>query len=191
MSFIPTDYGAVFSRLIDTDRTRPLDAGNPVTTARSDLRELDVDSAFAKTPVADRAMADCCISAVWLLYDFLDESHTISQGIHSASGSFWHAVMHRREGDFSNAKYWFRQVGDHSIFPALLTAARDLAATEKAEAAAALAGQGAWDPFQFVDLCQAAVRGRSAEEAVLRKVQQAEWELLFDHCYRRAVGSTT
>jgi hypothetical protein len=191
MSFHPTDYGAVFSRWIDTNRTRPLDAGSPVAHARGELRELDVDSAFADAPLADRAMAECCISAVWLLYDFLDESHTISQGIQNASGSFWHAIMHRREGDYSNAKYWFRQVGDHAVFPALQQAAEGLAGSAVSETALALARQDAWDPFRFVDLCQAAVRGRSADEPVLRKLQQAEWELLFDHCYRRATGSAT
>ena len=53
-------------------------------------------------------MAACCLAGVWLLHDYLDESHTISQRIDTPSGSFWHGIMHRREGDFSNAKYWFR-----------------------------------------------------------------------------------
>jgi hypothetical protein len=49
-----------------------------------------------------------CMSGLWLLAGDLDRSHTISQGIGSAEGSFWHGIMHRREGDFSNSKYWFR-----------------------------------------------------------------------------------
>jgi hypothetical protein len=191
MSFDPSAYGPVFSRLMDVDRARPLDAGTPLASARGDLRGLDVVSAFVDVPLADRAMAECCISAVWLLHDLLDESHTISKGVHNASGSFWHAIMHRREGDFSNAKYWFRQVGDHPIFPALLAAAQSLASSESGEAVPALSRQDAWDPFRFVDLCQAAVRGRSADESGLRQIQQAEWELLFDHCYRHAIRSTT
>ena len=73
-------------------------------------------------------MAACCIAGVWLLHDFLDESHTISQGIDTPSGSFWHAIMHRREGDFSNAKYWFRRVGQHPVFDALGQRAAELAA---------------------------------------------------------------
>ena len=47
--------------------------------------------------------------ALWL-YGFLDESHSIAQGIDSAEGSYWHALMHRSEGDFSNSKYWYRRV---------------------------------------------------------------------------------
>src|SRR5208282_3154263 len=44
------------------------------------------------------------LAGLWLWHDGLDESHRISQGLSSPAGSFWHAIMHRREGDFSNSK---------------------------------------------------------------------------------------
>jgi hypothetical protein len=31
------------------------------------------------------------LSGLWLWHDFLDRSHEISQAVHTASGSFWHA----------------------------------------------------------------------------------------------------
>src|SRR5262245_52067166 len=172
-SFDPAAYGAAFEPLLSIDRRRPLDAGRPDAAAHAALATLTAKTAFANAanPIADRDMANCAISAVWLLHDFLDESHAISQGIETPSGSFWHAIMHRREGDFSNAKYWFRSVGRHPVFEAL----------------GARAG-GDWDPFQFVDMCQSAVRGMSADRERCLDFQQAEWELLFDHCYRAAIG---
>lgn len=52
-------------------------------------------------------------SALWLYVDELDRSHDISQSMDDATGSYWHGIMHRREGDFSNAHYWFRRTGLH------------------------------------------------------------------------------
>lgn len=138
---------------------------------RTELERLSVKSAFAHVSggVGDQQMAACCLAGVWLLHDFIDESHHISQGIDTTNGSFWHGIMHRREGDFSNAKYWFRHVGHHPVFDLL---------SERA---------GAWDPFAFVDRCQAAVHSGKDREQCL-ELQQAEWEALFDFCYRQAVG---
>src|SRR6476659_710378 len=109
MQFDPHGYGPAFAPLLETDRRRPLDSGRPDSRARSALKKLEAKSAFghAATQLADAEMAACCMSGVWLLHDCLDESHSISQGIDTTSGSFWHAIMHSREGDFSNAKYWF------------------------------------------------------------------------------------
>ncbi|MBT3911819.1 MAG: hypothetical protein HOF22_01330, partial [Verrucomicrobia bacterium] len=69
--------------------------------------------------------ADLAKAAALLWHDHLDESHTVSQDIGSADGSFLHGIMHRREPDYPNAKYWFRRVGDHPCFPALASEAID------------------------------------------------------------------
>ena len=114
-SFDPTAYGPPFAPLLNIDRRRPLDAGQPDRAAAAALNHLAIDNGFA-IRVADREIASCCLAAIWLLHDFLDESHEISQRIDTPEGSFWHAIMHRREGDFSNAKYWYRHVGDHPVF---------------------------------------------------------------------------
>lgn len=54
-------------------------------------------------------------TGIWLYVDDLDRSHTISQGIESTTGSYWHGIMHRREGDFSNSRYWHRKAGGHPL----------------------------------------------------------------------------
>ena len=134
-------------------------------------------------------MATTCLAGLWLRHDFLDESHRISQDMENPTGSFWHGIMHRREGDFGNAKYWFRRVGRHSIFQPLALYSRGLAANGKAPPAANyLISQTDWDPFAFVDLCQRAQTGDPSLVALAKGIQQREWELLFDHCYRQAIG---
>jgi hypothetical protein len=187
--FDPESYGSVFEPLLAFDRRRPLDAGAKDVGAWPVLTELTVEAAFGDAELADRSMAACCIAGVWLLHDYLDESHTFSQSIDTPSGSFWHAIMHRREGDFSNAKYWFRHVGQHPIYEYLEMRAAEIAA-EHGEAAVVqqLSVGNVWQPSGFVDLCQAARHGRDSTRNACLDIQQVEWELLFDFCDRQAIG---
>jgi hypothetical protein len=134
-------------------------------------------------------MARCCIAGLWLLHNYLDESHRISQGISTTSGSYWHGIMHRREPDYSNAKYWFRRVGDHPIFPDLAHEAQRLSTQDQEDRSLAFLATGsAWDPLGFVDACAAAVGRPKAEQELCRQIAQAEWRRLFDYCYCQAIG---
>jgi hypothetical protein len=186
-SFEPAEFGPVFEPLVAIDRCRSLGAGRPDPALRKSLQQATLATAFGDAHLVDLDMARCCLAGIWLLHDFLHESHAISQQIETSSGSFWHGVMHRREGDFSNAKYWFRQVGQHPVFDELGPQIAALASSGDAvDEARLVAPAGKFDPYAMVDACQTAVRG--GDDAFCRRVQQLEWELLFDHCYRRAVG---
>ena len=183
------DYPASLRDLLVADRLMPLGPGTPNETARPALGKLSVGAAFAQ-PLRDERAARACLAGLWLLHDFLDESHHISQDLDTVDGSYWHAIMHRREPDYENAKYWFRRVGRHPVYAPLAKEAADLA---RAAGPEQLTGD-AWDAFAFVDLCEQASRGDAsrgeADLALLcRKVQQAEWRLLFEHCYRQATAA--
>jgi len=187
--FNPNVYGPVFAPLLAIDRYRSLCVTAPNVEARPMLDALSVAAAFGHTRVVDRHMAACCLSAVWLLHDFLEESHRISQGIETTSGSYWHGIMHRREGDFPNAKYWFRRVGQHDVMNLLGRRVVELATLRNAKQIIhKLTSGGTWDPFAFVELCQAALYRQTADVELCCEIQQTEWEVLFDHCYRAAVG---
>lgn len=169
MSFEPSRYGAALAPLLGTDRRCPLDAGTPNQDALPLLQSLSVDAAFPQG-VADASLAECCLAGVWLLHNYLDRSHAISQGVATGEGSYWHGVMHRREGDWSNAKYWFRNVGEHPVLDQLAEQ------------------HGGWDPYEFVDDCQDAVL-RGADRDRCLDQQQAEWESLFEWCWSGACGA--
>ena len=52
-----------------------------------------------------------------------------------------------------------------------------------------LMDQDAWSAFAFVDLCEAVARGRSQAGPLAREIARLEWQLLFDHCFHKAVGN--
>jgi len=119
--------------------------------------------------------------------DLLDASHSLSQEIATPEGSYWHGILHRREPDWSNAAYWFRKVGKHTVFDELAPAAPSVASEDLV---GELAPAGAWNPFRFIDACEACEGGRRrALRDDLLRLQDLEMELLFAHCFREATGA--
>jgi hypothetical protein len=170
-------YAPAIAALLAIPRRMPLDAGTPDRSVIDQLRHLDIASAFAPATVSDPDMARACLAGLWLRFDFLDESHRVSQEVHTPEGSYWHAILHRRESDFDNSKYWFRRVGNHPVFAPLGRTAQKLAVFPS----------GQWDPFAFVDRVDACLTGPNPDPEPLIRLQQAEWEALFDYCYAKAV----
>ena len=116
------------------------------------------------------------LAGIWTYLSCFDEAHKLAQDIHHADGSYWHAILHRREPDAGNAGYWFRRVGTHPIFPELRLEAEKLG----------YAVGATWDPFAFIDFCEnARARPGSRDERTACAVTLAEWQLLFDHCARK------
>src|SRR6516165_1333879 len=100
-----TDVLPEIRPLLAEDRLNELGPGSPNLAVKPLLQELErVLPAKAK----DQSFASTCLAGLWLFHDFLDESHAISQDIDTIEGSYWHAILHRREPDYVNSKYWFR-----------------------------------------------------------------------------------
>src|SRR5437879_5291075 len=127
--FHPTAYGPVIASVFMENRLMSLGPGSPNAKVRTQLQALTLESAFGHT-TQDQDMAKCCLAGLWLYHHFLDESHTLSQEIHTNSGGYWHGLMHRREPDYSNAKYCFQRVGSHPIFEILGVEAKEIAADD-------------------------------------------------------------
>lgn len=161
------------------------------------LQDMEPPELLGRASLADEALGVAVKSGLFLWNDSLAESHTLSQNIHNATGSYWHGIMHRREPDYNNSKYWFRQVGDHAIFPdlrrhALAIFGDPMHASEYGRRRHdQVEGSAAWDPFAFVDWCAEAASNsgiQSDAARLLEAVQLIEIELLLAYSYRGAVG---
>lgn len=169
------NYSPAIQDLVANRPQQPLGRGKAHEEKRAALETLAIPEAFTPHAVKNRDMALACLSGLWLAYNFHDESHAISQDLHTPEGSFWHAILHRREPDPWNAKYWWRKVGSHPVIDELDKQTSSLGYTFRS-------------PEVFVDFCER-VRGTgNADETIAERVQMLEWELLFDHCWRKAIG---
>ncbi|MEX2215401.1 MAG: hypothetical protein WD768_14810 [Phycisphaeraceae bacterium] len=102
-------------------------------------------------------------AGLWLYVDRLDRSHEISQAMDDATGSFWHAIMHRREGDFGNSHYWFRRAGNHPAMKLMED----------------------YDAHAFIDAVEVAHRKGAADEELIQ-MQRGEWFVLMRWCMEQA-----
>lgn len=127
---------------------------------------------------------EACRAGLLLWNDDLDASHNIAQNIEDATGSYWHAIMHRREGDYSNSIYWWRRTGEHpafaSVHQAVLQKLQSESSADAQSFVATLQRAGRWQPDDFVKACERAQN--SADDTWLRRAQVAEIEALIDWC---------
>ena len=162
------------------------------------VQNTSLEDLFDGLSVTNSDFGECFQSGLLLWTDALDVSHEISQRIHTKTGSYWHGIMHRREPDYSNSKYWFGRVGNHPIFPELRQKSVDYLAgsSAKSEALSDIAStiekNEDWDSFVFIDWCQAAEQSNDQglpEDSTqfLQKLQTVEFELLLDYSYRNAL----
>ena len=140
-------------------------------------------------PVVSEDDAAALLSALWLRFDWLDESHRISQKIETPTGSFWHAIMHRREGDFANSKYWYARIGDHPALPTLAARAGDVINPYPADKSIFRITATGWNAAAYVDLVESIHdRHGDSRHALAVALQRIEWDVLFEHCTRAAGG---
>ena len=128
---------------------------------------------------ADAAMSELCRAGLLMFNDDLARAHDIFQVIDTPTSSFWHGIMHRREGDFSNANYWWNRAGEHPVFDEL----HDMILHRVPEFGFLdeLRNAPTWIPQTFNDWCQRSVE-TGESDAALREVQRLEMKLLLEWC---------
>jgi hypothetical protein len=152
------------------------------------------DAGHLGSEVKSREDAISLVAGLWQMNGCLERSHELAQSVEGrcrkGAGDYWHAIMHRREPDYSNAKYWFRRVGSHGIHPFLARDADEILtacpSTEARRWQVNLTGNNPdkWNSGAFVDLCEHVERGGD-EELLLaaRQIQLIEMVLLLKSTY--------
>ena len=87
-----------------------------ITSGAASSEEKRLLGLIANTGV----VSDSLIAAMlWLRVGIIEPAHVIVQEDATQLASYLHGVVHRLEGDFWNAKYWFRQIHDKRLMQSL------------------------------------------------------------------------
>lgn len=138
------------------------------------IREATTEQLTANPELAERA----CLIRSLMLYanDALSESHRLIQDVPGDLAAYLHGMIHRREEDFENARYWFSRAGELPFFGELQR--------QSAQISEDMAKQLNWDPYLFATLCERSKYGSRTPVKTLVGLQKAEFTTLLDYLYR-------
>ena len=126
----------------------------------------------------DPAMFALVRGGLFYALDALPEAHAIFQDAKEDTGSYWQGMLHRREGGFDNARYWFRRAGVLPFFSEMHSGA-----CAKSET---MARQSNWDPYLFTGQCEQVRFGADDLAAEMQALQRIEFDAIFDYCWRKS-----
>jgi len=185
-----TGASSIFEQICSGIPRLPLTTGAPSEMAAVQKLEEATDRELLGKESAHPRFVKAMRAGLFLRAERPDEAHALAQEIESPEGSYWHGIVHRREPDAANSKYWFRSVGRHPVFDELAEAARGAANKEIADLA-----RGGWDPYRFIDLCtslpliEASGKANASLRRELEDLQDREIAGILRFCFQEAAGS--
>lgn len=137
-------------------------------------------------------------AALHLWNDDLEAAHELAQELHTATGSALHGIVHRREGDYSNARYWFVRSGDHPAYHGLQARASELIGRQRLDAGtigqalAAIREQGSWNPSLFANTIEIHETRTNGDDldllSLLERLQMLELDAMLRFVGSRVAG---
>ena len=136
-----------------------------------------------KQPPKDLDMLNALVCGLWVWNDWLDEAHGIAQKMENDTGAFWHAIIHRRQGDFDNSKHWYARCGNHPVFAAMSNQSALILDPLPADNRILKLSWDGWNSDYFVNLVDKYHRTPDDPfHEILVILQQLEWRVLMEYC---------
>jgi hypothetical protein len=118
-------------------------AGNRTPSGAGEVRKAVADLAarLPVRPATDRLRVLEGLALLW--HDHWDAAHEIAQSREGdPDHDLLHAMLHRREGDFANAGYWFGGSGKHPCYSLLARRLASLSSLSNLSGPSSLAADG-------------------------------------------------
>ena len=178
-------YSDFIDRLLrNPDLLKKLTPTEPVDwEAPGKIRDASDETLSGGKEIVDPKMFALVRGALLNAVDAIDAAHRIFQDDSSDLGSYWHGVIHRREGDFDNARYWFRRAGRLLISDRLHAAAAQMSPN--------MAKQSSWDAYLLTGLCEQAKFGDTEAVPECLRLQRVEFDVLLSYCWTKSVRALT
>lgn len=124
-----------------------------------------------------------CLTLVW--FDYLELAHQIADEERSTEFCYFHAMIHRRERDFFNARFWFRQTDRrHVVFANITDEVRKyLNQKGDQQLLESLIRNDEWSPLEFLEEVVKGFKMEPTSEFVrkLQDIQTIEFACWFKY----------
>lgn len=144
----------------------------------SPILESSCDKSIEAVLVEVPQASDTIVEALmWLRLGRLDPAHLIVQEASQGIAAYVHGMLHRLEGDFWNANYWFRQTRD----PELVAWIREFFRKR----GVSIPWKDRFDPVEFTRACELWRGNRESVDRIPHEVLQdlalREWEAVWEN----------
>lgn len=180
--FTPLTATKPTAKIPNADEATGLNASN-TSVPKISLSSRTLDLAVNHLLELDSSLiGSSCEAMLWLRIGRIDRAHDIVQDATSSVQAYIHGIVHRLEGDYWNANYWFRRVRDQKLDQWVTGhVGQSLAKNETPDKKQVVGLDGRFEPSRFVNAVEACCTQKKGDRTFLTQVGQAEWQAVWEY----------